>query len=148
MLTERNFLPISFQITDLLFPNLFIPCWNTVDAITQNAKDSIVMDFFSGLATTAHAVMQLNSEDEGKRRFIMVQVPELNDEKSEAYKAGYKTIAEIGKERIRRAGKKIKKEAGLMGAYLHIGFRVLKGGYIQHEGCVLLARHHRPGEPA
>lgn len=70
-------------------------------------KNSIILDFFSGSATTAHAVMQLNAEDGGKRRHIMVQLPELCDEKSEAFKAGYKTIAEIGKERIRRAGKKI-----------------------------------------
>ena len=72
--------------------------------------DAIVMDFFSGSATTAHAVMQLNAEDGGHRKFIMVQLPEATDEKSEAYKAGYKTICEIGKERIRRAGAKINKE--------------------------------------
>ena len=73
-------------------------------------KQSIILDFFSGSGTTAHAVMQLNAEDGGNRRFIMVQLPEQTDEKSEAYKAGYKTIAEIGKERIRRAGTKIKAE--------------------------------------
>lgn len=71
-------------------------------------KDSIILDFFSGSATTAHAVMQLNAEDGGHRKFIMVQLPEKTDEKSEAFKAGYKNICEIGKERIRRAGKKIK----------------------------------------
>ena len=76
------------------------------------SKDSIILDFFSGSATTAHAVMQLNAEDGGNRKFIMVQLPEKTDEKSEAYKAGYKNICEIGKERIRRAGKKIKEEAG------------------------------------
>ena len=70
-------------------------------------EDSLVLDFFSGSATTAHAVMQLNAEDGGHRKFIMVQLPEATDEKSEAYKAGYKTICEIGKERIRRAGKKL-----------------------------------------
>ncbi len=70
-------------------------------------KESIILDFFSGSATTAHAVLQLNADDGGNRRFIMVQLPELTDEKSEAYKAGYKNICEIGKERIRRAGKKI-----------------------------------------
>ncbi|SJM94643.1 conserved hypothetical protein [Crenothrix polyspora] len=75
-------------------------------------KDDVVLDFFSGSAACAHAVMQLNAEDGGKRRFIMVQLPEACDEKSEAYKAGYPTIAEIGKERIRRAGKKILKEMG------------------------------------
>ena len=71
-------------------------------------KDSLILDFFSGSATTAHAVMQLNAEDGGHRKFIMVQLPEETDEKSEAYKAGYKNICEIGKERIRKAGKKIK----------------------------------------
>ena len=72
------------------------------------SKDSVILDFFSGSATTAHAVMQLNAEDGGNRKFIMVQLPETTDEKSEAYKAGYKNICEIGKERIRRAGKIIK----------------------------------------
>lgn len=76
----------------------------------SSAKDSIILDFFSGSATTAHAVMQLNAEDGGKRKFIMVQLPEKCDEKSEAYKAGYKNICEIGKERIRRAGRKIVEE--------------------------------------
>ncbi len=89
-------------------------------------KDSLILDFFSGSATTAHAVMQLNAEDSSSRRFIMVQLPEETDEKSEAYKAGYKNICEIGKERIRRAGKKIKDEAGLTATNLDIGFRVLK----------------------
>ena len=89
-------------------------------------KDSLILDFFSGSATTAHAVMQLNAEDGGNRRFIMVQLPELTDEKSEAYKAGYKNICEIGKERIRRAGKKVKEEAGLHAQNLDTGFRVLK----------------------
>lgn len=88
--------------------------------------NSIIMDFFSGSATTAHAVMQLNSEDGGSRKFIMVQLPEKTNEKSEAYRLGYKTICEIGKERIRRAGKKIKADAGLMGQDLDIGFRVLR----------------------
>ena len=91
-------------------------------------KDSLVLDFFSGSATTAHAVMQLNAEDGGNRKFIMVQLPEKTDEKSEAYKAGYKNICEIGKERIRRAGKKIKEEnkdkEGI--EKLDTGFRVLK----------------------
>lgn len=89
-------------------------------------SDSIILDFFSGSATTAHAVMQLNAEDGGKRKFIMVQLPEKCDEKSEAYKAGYKNICEIGKERIRRAGRKIKEENGLTAQNLDIGFRVLK----------------------
>ena len=89
-------------------------------------KNSIVLDFFSGSATTAHAVMKLNAEDGGNRKFIMVQLPEKTDEKSEAYKAGYKNICEIGKERIRRAGKKIKEEVGLQAQNLDTGFRVLK----------------------
>ncbi len=92
----------------------------------SESKDIIVLDFFSGSATTAHAVMQLNAEDGGNRKFIMVQLPELCDEKSEAYKAGYKNICEIGKERIRRAGKKIKNENGLLAQNLDIGFRLLK----------------------
>ena len=75
-------------------------------------KDSIILDFFSGSATTAHAVMKLNAEDGGHRKFIMVQLPEKTDEKSEAYKAGYKNICEIGKERIRRAGKQILSAGG------------------------------------
>ena len=88
---------------------------------------SIIMDFFSGSATTAHAVMQLNAEDGGHRKFIMVQLPEKTDEKSEAYKAGYENICEIGKESIRRAGRKIKEEAGLaVPADLDIGFRCLR----------------------
>ncbi len=77
---------------------------------TSTEKNNLVLDFFSGSATTAHAVMQMNAEDGGHRKFIMVQLPEVTDEKSEAYKAGYKNICEIGKERIRRAGKKIKEE--------------------------------------
>lgn len=96
--------------------------------IQQCAKspDSIVLDFFSGSATTAHAVMQLNAEDGGHRKFIMVQLPEKCDEASEAYKAGYKNICEIGKERIRRAGDKIKSESPMTTQDLDIGFRVLK----------------------
>ena len=89
-------------------------------------KDSIVLDFFSGSATTAHAVMQLNAEDGGHRKFIMVQLPEPCDEASEACKAGYKNICEIGKERIRRAGDKIKSESPMTTQDLDIGFRVLK----------------------
>lgn len=89
-------------------------------------NDSLILDFFSGSATTAHAVMQLNAEDGGNRKFIMVQLPEATDEESEAYKAGYKNICEIGKERIRRAGKKIKEESPLTTQNLDTGFRVLK----------------------
>ena len=89
-------------------------------------ENCTILDFFSGSATTAHAVMQLNAEDGGKRKFIMVQLPEETDEKSEAYKAGYQNICEIGKERIRRAGKKIKDENPLNTQNLDTGFRVLK----------------------
>jgi adenine-specific DNA-methyltransferase len=89
-------------------------------------NDSIVLDFFSGSATTAHAVMQLNAEDGGKRKFIMVQLPEVCAEGTEAAKVGYRNICEIGKERIRRAGDKIKDEVGLTAQGLDIGFRVLK----------------------
>lgn len=89
-------------------------------------SSSIILDFFSGSSTTAHAVMQLNAEDGGNRKFIMVQLPEETDDKSEAFKAGYKNICEIGKERIRRAGKKILKEHPEFEGKLDIGFRVLK----------------------
>lgn len=87
-------------------------------------KDDIILDFFSGSGTTAHAVMQLNAEDAGNRKFIMVQLPEINEEKSEAYKAGYENICEIGKERIRRAGEKVVSESGKTD--LDIGFKVFK----------------------
>lgn len=90
------------------------------------AASDLILDFFSGSATTAHAVMQLNAEDGGHRKFIMVQLPEKCDEASEAYKAGYKNICEIGKERIRRAGDKIKSESPMTTQDLDIGFRVLK----------------------
>ena len=89
-------------------------------------NDDVVLDFFSGSATTAHAVMQLNAEDGGHRKFIMVQLPEPCAESSEAYKAGYKNICEIGKERIRRAGEKIREENPLTTQNLDISFRVLK----------------------
>lgn len=98
---------------------------NLLQMIARTDKEAFILDFFSGSATTAHAVMQLNAEDGGKRRFIMVQLPEKTDEKSEAYKAGYSNICKIGQERIRRAAKKIREEqrpdAGFDG-----GFRVLR----------------------
>lgn len=96
--------------------------------IANTDKDSIILDFFAGSATTAHAVMQLNADDVGNRKFIMVQLPEQTDEKKEAFKAGYKTIAEISKERIRRAGKKILEDNATKEGIenLDIGFRVLK----------------------
>lgn len=95
---------------------------NDLILMSKVSDDDIVLDFFSGSATTAHAVMQLNAEDGGKRQFIMVQLPEVTDEKSEAFKAGYKNICEIGKERIRRAGAKIKEQ----NADVDVGFKVLK----------------------
>ena len=100
--------------------------------ITSKDDNDIILDFFSGSATTAHAVMQLNAEDGGNRQFIMVQLPEVCDEKSEAYKAGYKNICEIGKERIRRAGKKLTETDGQIKLGeeakqpLDVGFKVYK----------------------
>ena len=89
-------------------------------------KDSIVMDFFSGSATTAQSVMQMNLEDGGNRHFIMVQLPEICDEKSEAAKAGYQTICDIGEERIRRAGKRIRENSPLTMSEFDLGFRVFR----------------------
>lgn len=118
------------EINELFHDNIFnYP--KSVKYITQllktvNAPDSLILDFFSGSATTAHAVMKLNSEDGGRRRFILVQLPELTSENSEARKAGYETICDIGEERIKRAGKKIKEDAPLAADDLDIGFRVFK----------------------
>ena len=107
-----------------------------VDSSTKTDKEAVILDFFSGSATTAHAVMKLNAEDGGHRKFIMVQLPEKTDEKSEAYKAGYKNICEIGKERIRRAGKQILSAGGGQlemsetqpepGTPVDVGFRCLR----------------------
>ena len=134
------------EIKDIF--NGFIPFGTPkpLEYITQmvrigTEKSSLILDFFSGSATTAHAVMQLNAEDGGHRKFIMVQLPELCDKKSEAFKAGYKNICEIGKERIRRAGDKIKEANPLGTQDLDIGFRVfrvdssnMKDVYYQPEG--------------
>lgn len=98
--------------------------YNLIKSCTSS--EDIIMDFFSGSATTAHAVMQLNAEDGGNRKYIMVQLPEETDEKSVQYKAGYKNICEIGKERIRRAGNKIKNDKPLTTNEIDIGFRVFK----------------------
>jgi len=116
------------------YPKPLLLLKNLVSSV--NTNNEIILDFFSGSATTAHAVMQLNAEDGGNRKFIMVNLPEPCDEKSEAYKAGYKNICEIGKERIRRAGEKIKSEIEKNNTQLKIGeeprkvpdigFRVLK----------------------
>ena len=113
------------KIFDFPKPILFI-----IDILKYSTnKNSIILDFFSGSATTAHSVMQLNAEDGGTRKYIMVQLPELCDEDSEAYKAGYKNICEIGKERIRRAGEKIKSDESLPienREKLDVGFKVFK----------------------
>ena len=121
----------SKKLMDLFDGKAYFDYPKSVDLIRRclqlySKKDSLILDFFSGSATTAHAVMQLNAEDGGKRKFICVQLPEVTEEDSEAYKAGYKNICEIGKERIRRAGKKIKEEFGEKAKDLDIGFRVLK----------------------
>lgn len=120
----KNLFGTSIAIFDFAKPVELIKSFLIMNC--NSNKDSVILDFFSGSATTAHAVMQLNAEDGGKRKFIMVQLPEKCDEKSEAYKAGYKNICEIGKERIRRAGKKIKEESPLTTQDLDTGFRVLK----------------------
>ena len=118
----------TIEVKNLFNNNVFsypkpVPYIHKIVQYTTN-KDDIVLDFFSGSATTAHAVMKLNAEDGGNRKFIMVQLPEKTDEKSEAFKAGYKNICEIGKERIRRASKKIAEENP--DAKFDGGFRVLK----------------------
>ena len=117
---------IGRGVFDFPKPTTLIKYFLSLRINEQDDSDYTVLDFFSGSATTAHAVMQLNAEDGGHRKFIMVQLPEKCDEASEAYKAGYKTICEIGKERIRRAGQKIKEESPLTTQDLDIGFRVLK----------------------
>ena len=133
----RSALQATNELADLLGPRIFdYPkdreiLMRLVGYVSNPNTDDIILDFFSGSATTAHAVMQLNAEDGGNRRFILVQLPELCDEKSEAYKAGYKNICEIGKERIRRAGKKILEEHAQVTMEedkypLDVGFRVFK----------------------
>ena len=115
--------------------------------LTQGSdKDSIILDFFSGSATTAHAVMQLNAEDGGSRKFIMIQLPEDTDKNSEAYKAGYSNICEIGKERIRRAGIKIKEESGLIAQNLDIGFRVFKLDSTNMKDVYFAAKDYSQGQ--
>lgn len=130
-----DFVPLNTQgskeMTELLGNIAIFDNPKPADLIKELVKlggdnNAIILDFFSGSATTAHAVMQQNAEDGGKRKFIMVQIPEETEEKSDAHKAGYQNICEIGKERIRRAGAKIKEEAGLTAQNLDVGFRVLK----------------------
>ena len=129
---EINYDRSSDEIRELFSDKLFDfakPLYlirKIINTVVKRDDNAIILDFFSGSATTAHAVMQLNAEDNGHRKFIMVQLPEKCDEKSEAYKAGYKNICEIGKERIRRAGKKIKEDSPLTTQDLDVGFRVLK----------------------
>lgn len=113
-------------VFDFPKPTALIKYFLSLTINESSDKEFFALDFFSGSATTAHAVMQLNAEDGGHRKFIMVQMPEKTDEKSEANKAGYKNICEIGKERIRRAGAKIKEENPLETMDLDVGFRVLK----------------------
>ena len=120
-----------FEGTSFPYPKPVKLLHKIIYQATKPNSDDIILDFFSGSATTAHAVMQLNAEDGGNRKFIMVQLPEVCDEKSEAYKAGYKNICEIGKERIRRAGKKILEENTQISLEndkksLDAGFRVFK----------------------
>jgi len=120
-----------YEMKELIPENVFDtpkPSMLIQRCIEISAKDGIILDFFSGSATTAHAVMKSNAEDNGKRQFIMVQIPSLNDEKSHAFKNGYKNICEIGKERIRRAGAKIKTDNADKDGIneLDTGFRVLK----------------------
>lgn len=108
------------------FPKSIWTVYDSIFAGTANAKDSIILDFFSGSGTTAHAVMKLNAEDGGNRKFILVQVPEKTDPKSESHQSGFETICKIGEERIRQAGKKIKEDNPLTTQDLDTGFRVLK----------------------
>lgn len=118
---RKDFEDIMKDKIEFSYPKPVILLKKIINSITM--KNDIIMDFFSGSATTAHAVMQLNSEDSGNRKYIMVQLPEKCEENSEAYKNGYKTICEIGEERIRRAGAKIKEE---INADIDYGFRVYK----------------------
>lgn len=126
--TEKGTLLVKELMNGKIFdyPKSVEMLMRNIEMGTDIDNNDIILDFFSGSATTAHAVMQLNAEDKGNRQFIMVQLPEVTDEKSEAYKAGYKNICEIGKERIRRAGKKILADNNLTEKDLDIGFRVLK----------------------
>ena len=127
--TEKGTLLVKELMEGKVFdyPKTVEMLMKTIEMGTDSDEGAYVLDFFSGSGTTAHAVMQLNAKDGGNRKFIMVQLPERTDEKSEAYKAGYKNICEIGKERIRRAGRKIKEDAGLTApADLDIGFRCLR----------------------
>lgn len=122
--TSEQRLLFGFRPFD--FPKPTTLLYQLLLTAVRRSKGALILDFFSGSGTTAHAIMQLNAEDNGNRKFIMVQLPEVIDQESEAYKAGYKTICEIGKERIRRVGRKIKEESPLTRQGLDTGFRVLK----------------------
>ena len=124
--TEKGTLLVKELMEGKVFdyPKTVEMLMKTIEMGTDSDEGAYVLDFFSDSGTTAHAVMQLNAKDGGNRKFIMVQLPERTDEKSEAYKAGYKNICEIGKERIRRAGDKIQSEHP--DAKLDIGFRVFR----------------------
>ena len=128
--SDKKMIDKMFDAKVFDFPKSLELMKQLISLCTSLQSDDIILDFFSGSATTAHAVMQLNAEDGGNRKFIMVQLPEVCDEKSEAYKAGYKNICEIGKERIRRAGKKIlegnNSTLNSQNSTLDIGFRVFK----------------------
>ena len=126
---RKDFEEIMGTEIEFSYPKPLILLKKILATVTYKEKDNIVLDFFSGSSTTAHSVMQLNAEDGGNRKYIMVQLPELCDESSEAYKAGYKNICEIGKERIRRAGEKIKSDVSLSlenREKLDMGFKVFK----------------------
>ena len=119
------------KLIERLFGHLVFEFPKSMDMMKQlislcTDEEDLILDFFSGSATTAHAIMELNAEESKNRKYILIQLQEKTDEKSEAYKAGYKNICEIGKERIRRAGKKIKEESPLTTQDLDTGFRVLK----------------------
>ncbi len=137
----EDFIALGFDKRIFPKPKPIGTIYRAIKLSCSSQDENLILDFFSGSATTAHAVMQLNAEDGGNRKFIMVQLPEVTDEKSEAYKAGYNNICEIGKERIRRAGRKImenlelrmEKEASAgnsklstLNSKLDVGFRVLK----------------------
>ena len=111
--------------------------------MTHFDKDALILDFFSGSATTAHAVMQLNAEDGGNRKYICVQLPEKTPEDSEARKAGYATIPEIAKERIRRSGAKIKADSSLTTQNLDTGFRVYRLDESNYEKVSLSPKEYK-----
>lgn len=141
--TEKGTLLLKDLLNGKIFdyPKTVEMLMRTIQMGTESMDENIILDFFSGSATTAHAVMQLNAEDGGNRKFICVQLPEKTDEQSEAYKAGYKTICEIGKERIRRAGEKIKADLMESGPSDRKNQQKIK------EGAIMAADAHWEGDP-